>query len=441
CCSGLPDVQTMSPWISPCGEPIIERGLKISDKGVLQHWLGHTYSFDPCHSYTVLDDEWRSTSYSYSYSFWYSNNRGHDDTTVEWNGWYRLFFQGADAQILEVCVSYVQCGGFPSLWLDKSHPQIDEGIVTREVYASRIDESYWSWCDNHRKSNPIQVKALFVSITVTFPKLSYDPCYNYEVLDDPDRAINQTRNWRRCDTNINWSGWYCLLYEGNNIRMPESCVSEGICSTDIPLWLNGSHRRLEVVIRQVCGSWNGDCCYFKSLPIRVKACPGNYYVYEFVSPNYCSSAYCADVNTITPVNDPEIPGTRKSTTTTSTTGTNTTCHVFKNICSVFDASSVLQQEKQKLTTDGVLQTAGDVHSLSKAAVSKSVHSVTTVLLHHALFISDSRETCENSSGTMSLSRCQLLEAGFPTNVLHLSDAKKLSMARSQNRADTVVATL
>ncbi|KAI4899345.1 hypothetical protein NFI96_020727, partial [Prochilodus magdalenae] len=34
---------------------------------------------------------------------------------------------------------------------------------------------------------------------------------------------------------------------------------------------------------------------------------------------------------------------------------------------------------------------------------------------------DSRETCESSSGTMSLSRCQLFEAGFPTNVLHLSD--------------------
>ena len=138
-----------------------------------------------------------------------------------------------------------------------------------------------------------------VSITVTSPKLSYDPCYNYEVLDDPDRATNQTRNWNPwgwswwCDAYIKWSGWYRLLYEGNNIRMPESCVSEGMCSTDVPLWLNGSHPQLEdgVVIRRVCGSWSGDCCYFKSFPIRVKACPGNYYVYEFVP--FCSSAYCA----------------------------------------------------------------------------------------------------------------------------------------------------
>ncbi|XP_072568880.1 alpha-tectorin-like [Paramormyrops kingsleyae] len=34
---------------------------------------------------------------------------------------------------------------------------------------------------------------------------------------------------------------------------------------------------------------------------------------------------------------------------------------------------------------------------------------------------DAEETCFSSSGTMSLSRCQLFEAGFPTNVLHLND--------------------
>uniref|UniRef100_A0AAR2JUD2 ZP domain-containing protein n=1 Tax=Pygocentrus nattereri TaxID=42514 RepID=A0AAR2JUD2_PYGNA len=34
---------------------------------------------------------------------------------------------------------------------------------------------------------------------------------------------------------------------------------------------------------------------------------------------------------------------------------------------------------------------------------------------------NSTETCQSSSATMSLSRCQLFEAGFPANVLHLSD--------------------
>ncbi|XP_072530588.1 alpha-tectorin-like [Salminus brasiliensis] len=98
--------------------------------------------------------------------------------------------------------------------------------------------------------------------------------------------------------------------------MPESCVGQGRCGTDIPLWLNGSHPHLEdgVVTRQVCGSWYGDCCYFKSFPIQVKACPGNYYVYEFVSPVTCASAYCADVASITP---PEIPETSTVATTTT----------------------------------------------------------------------------------------------------------------------------
>ncbi|KAI4873660.1 hypothetical protein NFI96_009827 [Prochilodus magdalenae] len=95
--------------------------------------------------------------FCYNFWSWNPNKRGHDDTIVEWNSWYRLFFQGADAQILEGCVSYMQCGGFTSLWLGKSHPQIEDCIVTQDVYLSRTDKSYGYRCDNHKKSNPIQV--------------------------------------------------------------------------------------------------------------------------------------------------------------------------------------------------------------------------------------------------------------------------------------------
>ncbi len=34
---------------------------------------------------------------------------------------------------------------------------------------------------------------------------------------------------------------------------------------------------------------------------------------------------------------------------------------------------------------------------------------------------DFSETCESSSGSISVSRCQLFEAGFPADVLHLND--------------------
>ncbi|KAI4886125.1 hypothetical protein NFI96_016189, partial [Prochilodus magdalenae] len=90
-----------------------------------------------------------------------------------------------------------------------------------------------------------------------------------------------------------------LMYQGLDIRMPESCINIYMCGTHAPLWLNGPHplRQDGVVTRQVCGNWAGNCCYFKSYPIRVKACPGNFYVYEFVRPIMCVLGYCAEAVT------------------------------------------------------------------------------------------------------------------------------------------------
>ena len=93
-----------------------------------------------------------------------------------------------------------------------------------------------------------------------------------------------------------------------NIRMPESCVNEYRCGTDIPLGLSGSHPQIGdgIVTRGVCINSLWNCWYYNYyyyyyyyynvycfMSIRVKACPGNYYVYEFVRPNFCNAAYCA----------------------------------------------------------------------------------------------------------------------------------------------------
>ncbi len=93
---------------------------------------------------------------------------------------------------------------------------------------------------------------------------------------------------------IMWSGRCRMFYNGQNTQMPESCVNFGMCGTYYPLTLNGTHPQLEdgVVTRQVCLSAGGNCCDYTSHPIRVKACPGDYYVYEFVKPTFCG-AYCA----------------------------------------------------------------------------------------------------------------------------------------------------
>ncbi|XP_036429013.1 uncharacterized protein LOC118809641 isoform X2 [Colossoma macropomum] len=266
--------------------------------------------FDPCYNYTVLDNYWRNTRINY---------RGHDDTLVEWKGWYRLYLQGQSAQMSEWCVSYMTCGGVIPLLLRGSHPQIGDGIVTREVTGYH---SYYS-C-NYYKSNPVQVKACpgnyyvyklvkpDISIpvpsycAVSFSNSSVDPCYSYTALNDTWRSSTGSTATSQCDAYVNWVGWYRLFYQGQSAKMPESCVNLYRCGTTFPLWLSGSHPNLQdgVVVRQICGSSGSDCCYFKSLPIQVKACPGNYYVYEFVKTSFCNAAYCTDTSNITVTNAP-----------------------------------------------------------------------------------------------------------------------------------------
>ncbi|XP_073670395.1 adhesion G protein-coupled receptor E3-like [Paramisgurnus dabryanus] len=103
-----------------------------------------------------------------------------------------------------------------------------------------------------------------------------------------------------CDRNVSWVGWYRLKLYGQNVRMPETCVEKNMCGTAYPLWLSGGHPKPEdgVVTRHVCGRSDNYCCYYESIPIRVKACSAGYYVYEFVKPTTCNLAYCADVDSI-----------------------------------------------------------------------------------------------------------------------------------------------
>uniref|UniRef100_A0A8C9XDA3 UMOD/GP2/OIT3-like D8C domain-containing protein n=1 Tax=Sander lucioperca TaxID=283035 RepID=A0A8C9XDA3_SANLU len=91
------------------------------------------------------------------------------------------------------------------------------------------------------------------------------------------------------------SGWYRLFIGNSSVRMPERCIESHMCGTDAPLWLRSPHPlESEGIVRaEVCGSWEEGCCQFHSNLIHVKACPRNYYVYKFVSPNLCRLAYCA----------------------------------------------------------------------------------------------------------------------------------------------------
>ncbi|XDV15910.1 hypothetical protein PO909_015851, partial [Leuciscus waleckii] len=128
-----------------------------------------------------------------------------------------------------------------------------------------------------------------------------DPCYNYTVLNDTWRSISNTNaSVKKCDTSVSWSGWYRLFINNTSAHIPDTCVARYSCGTNIALWIRGGHPTVTdgVVTRYVCGNAYSYCCFYGSFPIKVKACPGNYYVYELVTPIGCYSAYCADTGSI-----------------------------------------------------------------------------------------------------------------------------------------------
>ncbi|XP_009305230.1 uncharacterized protein isoform X1 [Danio rerio] len=391
-----------------------------------------TPSVDPCYNYTSLDEPWRSTDNSYFYYNYYYYSMC--DYNVEWNGWYRLFDNNQSTQMPESCVNPYMCGSYNPMWLNGSHPELEDGVVLRQVCVSG-----WSGCCAYT-SEPIRVKACpgdyyvyefvkpmfcgaycieatnqsstsvststefiplfeFDILPTTTPAPPVDPCYNYNVLDDPWRATsNQNSSQSMCDSAVSWSGWYRLFINGQSVQMPDTCVDENSCGTNAPLWLSGGHPTLEdgVVTRDVCGHWNNDCCYFQSNPIQVKACPGGFYVYEFVRPTTCNLAYCADVRF----------NTSYTTDTPETTTTETSAEIIisddRNPCSELNCS---KEERcgMKNGVYGCLCNKG--HQKQRAAQDSF----------------DFNETCESSSGSMSVSRCQLFEAGFSAEHLHLND--------------------
>ncbi|KAL1281671.1 hypothetical protein QQF64_000474, partial [Cirrhinus molitorella] len=250
----------------------------------------------------MRDDPWRATNNTYA------SVRKCDGSVSGWSGWYRLFINGLSAHIPDTCVAQYSCGTDAPLWIRGGHPTVDDGVVTRDVCAQ-----WFNYCCYHG-SYPIKVKAcpgnyyVYKLVRPTICNSSYcaetyssvDPCHNYTVQDDPWRAnASQPSNPSyKCDRNLAWSGWYRLFINNMSAQIPDTCVAQNSCGTAIPLWIRGGHPTVEdgVVTRDVCGHWSNYCCFYGSYPIKIKACPGNYYVYELVRPTTCNSTYCAGLN-------------------------------------------------------------------------------------------------------------------------------------------------
>ncbi|XP_016349776.1 adhesion G protein-coupled receptor E1-like [Sinocyclocheilus anshuiensis] len=285
---------------------------------------------DPCYNYTVLDHPWRAI-----------NNTDPSvimcDRSVTWSGWYRLFINNMSAQIPDICVARSSCGTTVPLWIRGGHPTVQDGVVNRDVcghfdnYCCHIGSfpikvkacpgNYYvyelvrptlcnlAYCADVSSFNSSSTAVTPATISTAYP--SVDPCYNYTVLDDPWRAnSSQPSNSYKCDQSVTWSGWYRLFINNLSAQIPDTCVEIYSCGTNIPLWIHGEHPAVTdgVVTRDICGHWSNYCCYYGSYPIKVKACPGNYYVYELVRPTKCS-AYCAAVTNISSTHTTVTPET------------------------------------------------------------------------------------------------------------------------------------
>ncbi|XP_048054348.1 pancreatic secretory granule membrane major glycoprotein GP2-like [Megalobrama amblycephala] len=287
------------------------------------------------------------------------------DRSVTWSGWYRLFLYGFSVQIPDTCVEKYRCSTRVPLWIRGGHPKVEDGVVTRDVcghannyccyfgsfpikvkacpgnyYVYELvipTDCNFAYCAEVNSINTSSAAVIPAPISTDFR--SADPCYSYTVLDDPWRANSRQyynyyyyyyynynyycHHYYKCDTNVIWSGWYRLFINGLSAHIPDTCVAQYSCGTDVPLWIRGGHPTVEdgVVTRDVCGHNNNYCCYYGSYPIKVKACPGNYYVYELVSPPYCCSTYCADTGSVN----------TSSTSVTPVTISTVLTHLFKTL--------------------------------------------------------------------------------------------------------------
>ncbi|XP_039514814.1 adhesion G-protein coupled receptor G2-like [Pimephales promelas] len=447
------------------------------------------HSADPCYHYTVLDDPWRANSrqyYSYYNNYYYynynCNNYYKCDTNVIWSGWYRLFINGLNAHIPDTCVEKYSCGTEVPLWIHGGHPTVEDGVVTRDVCGH-----YNDYCCYYG-SFPIKVKAcpgnyyvyelvrptyccstycadtgsINTSSTTVTPVtiatvLSVDPCYNYTVLDDPRRATSYTYTSSMCDISVSWSGWYRLFYYGLNVQIPDTCVATYRCGTAAPLWIRGGHPTIEdgVVTRDVCSHWSNNCCIFGSFPIKIKACPGNYYVYELVSPTLCNSAYCADTGSIYN-SSPAVTSASNSTAVNNISSTDTT--VTPQNTSADHLLSVTSSTSTSPTTEVSLQpdTSTPTTSSTSTAVNNISSTETTVTpqntsADHLLSVTSSTSTSPttevslqpdtSTTSTSSTSTVSLLPVTSTPSSSSTSTDHLLSVTSSTSTSPTTEVSL
>lgn len=99
----------------------------------------HDSALDPCSAYISLNEPWRNTDYHVNQSSGVPLCDSHLS-----GEWYRFTGMAGDA-MPTFCISENHCGTHAPIWLNGSHPQPHEGIITLPVCASFNDNCcQWS---------------------------------------------------------------------------------------------------------------------------------------------------------------------------------------------------------------------------------------------------------------------------------------------------------
>ncbi|XP_066302047.1 pancreatic secretory granule membrane major glycoprotein GP2-like [Branchiostoma lanceolatum] len=145
----------------------------------------------------------------------------------------------------------------------------------------------------------LRVVRMIVLLFLSTVSGTTDPCQHHGVINQARRSSAATvddSDLVICDIYLD-KGWYRFTsYTGGEI--PTSCVQPYQCSTEVPLWMDGTlPEGDDIVNRTACGNLGdpSDCCTIP-IDIRVKRCTeasGVFYVYELQPTYSCPMAYCA----------------------------------------------------------------------------------------------------------------------------------------------------
>ena len=121
----------------------------------------------------------------------------------------------------------------------------------------------------------------------------FSECQNYQVLSNADRKVTNDATPLLCDNTLG-PAWF-RFQEDAGTKMPTSYIPPKRCGPHAAGWLNGAHpdEYEGKVTRQVCFSWNSNCCRW-AINIQVQNCSGYYlyYISGTHSGHPCNLRFC-----------------------------------------------------------------------------------------------------------------------------------------------------